>query len=117
MSDHALETCPRCGAALEAGFAHTAIGLSFVAPQKLALAGAQRFALVQGYLLTLLARFLLLLGCAPFLLRWAATADTERRLRSPATAGVQLSPRVEITRGADELDIRIGPAGPLGRLL
>ncbi len=35
MSDHALETCPRCGAALEAGFAHKAIGLSFVAPEKM----------------------------------------------------------------------------------
>ena len=30
-----LAACPRCGAALEAGFAHKATGLSFVAPGKL----------------------------------------------------------------------------------
>jgi hypothetical protein len=34
MSENALETCPRCGAALEAGFAGKAIGLSFVTPDK-----------------------------------------------------------------------------------
>jgi hypothetical protein len=35
MRENALETCPCCGAALEAGFAGKAIGLSFVAPGKL----------------------------------------------------------------------------------
>src|SRR6266851_7748359 len=35
MSENVLESCPRCGTALEAGFAHKAIGLSFVAPEKL----------------------------------------------------------------------------------
>jgi hypothetical protein len=35
MSENAFETCPRCGAALQAGFAAKAIGLSFVAPDKL----------------------------------------------------------------------------------
>ena len=83
----------------------------------LALGGAERLTLGSDYLLSLLPLFLLLLCCAPFLLRWAPTAGPERRLRSPATAGVQLSPRVEITRGADELHIRIGPAVPLRRLL
>ena len=35
MTEHSFETCPRCGEALQAGFAHRAIGLSFVAPEKL----------------------------------------------------------------------------------
>lgn len=35
MSDHTFERCPRCGDSLEAGFAHRAIGLSFVASEKL----------------------------------------------------------------------------------
>lgn len=35
MREKALETCPRCGTALQPGFAHKAIGLSFVAPEKL----------------------------------------------------------------------------------
>ncbi|HUY90923.1 MAG TPA: hypothetical protein VMV10_19460 [Pirellulales bacterium] len=35
MSENALQTCPRCSAALEAGFAVKASGLSFVAPEKL----------------------------------------------------------------------------------
>src|SRR5258707_15311902 len=35
MIEKALESCPRCGAPLEAGFAAKAIGLSFVAPEKL----------------------------------------------------------------------------------
>ena len=35
MTEHAFERCPRCGEALRAGFAHRAIGLSFVAPEKL----------------------------------------------------------------------------------
>ncbi len=33
MSDTALTACPRCGTALEAGFAAQAIGLSFGAPE------------------------------------------------------------------------------------
>ena len=35
MADAAFQTCPRCGKALEAGFAARAMGLSFVAPEKL----------------------------------------------------------------------------------
>jgi hypothetical protein len=35
MTTCAFESCPRCGEALQAGFAHRAIGLSFVAPEKL----------------------------------------------------------------------------------
>lgn len=35
MRENALETCPRCGSALQAGFAAKALGLSFVAPEKL----------------------------------------------------------------------------------
>lgn len=35
MSDQPLQNCPRCGAALERGFAHKTLGLSFVAPDKL----------------------------------------------------------------------------------
>ena len=35
LSEHAFEKCPRCGAALQAGFAHRTIGLSFVGPEKL----------------------------------------------------------------------------------
>jgi hypothetical protein len=35
MTKNVLETCPRCGGALQAGFAHKAIGLSFVSPEKL----------------------------------------------------------------------------------
>ena len=31
-----LDTCPSCGTATEQGFCHRAIGLSFVAPRKLA---------------------------------------------------------------------------------
>ena len=34
MSENALETCPRCGAVLDAGFAGRASPLSFVAPEK-----------------------------------------------------------------------------------
>jgi hypothetical protein len=34
MSGNALETCPRCGAALAAGFSGKGIGLSFIAPEK-----------------------------------------------------------------------------------
>ena len=34
MSEKALQTCPRCGAAVKAGFAGKAIGLSFVAPEQ-----------------------------------------------------------------------------------
>jgi hypothetical protein len=35
MTEHAFEKCPRCGEALQAGFAHRAIGLSFISPEKL----------------------------------------------------------------------------------
>lgn len=35
MTLQELESCPRCGGALEAGFAHKSNGLSFVTPQKL----------------------------------------------------------------------------------
>jgi hypothetical protein len=35
MNDSAFQTCPRCGRPVESGFAHRAIGLSFVAPKKL----------------------------------------------------------------------------------
>lgn len=35
MPEHAFDHCPRCGEALQAGFAHRAVGLSFVAPEKL----------------------------------------------------------------------------------
>ncbi len=35
MTEHPFEMCPRCGDALQAGFAHRAIGMSFVAPEKL----------------------------------------------------------------------------------
>jgi hypothetical protein len=35
MSETTSHTCPRCGNALEAGFAHKAAGLSFVVPDKL----------------------------------------------------------------------------------
>ena len=35
MADTTFQMCPRCGKALEAGFAHRAPGLSFVAPEKL----------------------------------------------------------------------------------
>jgi hypothetical protein len=35
VSEKAFENCPRCGSVLEAGFAHKAIGLSFVAPDNL----------------------------------------------------------------------------------
>jgi hypothetical protein len=35
MTKNAFETCPRCSAALQAGFAHKALGLSFVSPEKL----------------------------------------------------------------------------------
>lgn len=35
MTDADFQTCPRCGNNLEAGFAHKALGLSFVAPDKL----------------------------------------------------------------------------------
>jgi hypothetical protein len=35
MSENTLQKCPRCSNALQAGFAHKAIGLSFVAPEKL----------------------------------------------------------------------------------
>jgi hypothetical protein len=36
MTEPAFENCPRCGGAIQAGFAHRAICLSFVAPEKLA---------------------------------------------------------------------------------
>ena len=36
MSSNSFEVCPRCGAAIEAGFSHRANGLSYVAPEKLA---------------------------------------------------------------------------------
>jgi hypothetical protein len=36
MTEPAVENCPRCGGAFQAGFAHRAIGLSFVTPEKLA---------------------------------------------------------------------------------
>lgn len=32
---NAVDTCPRCGGRLEAGFAHKAVGLSFVSSDKL----------------------------------------------------------------------------------
>ena len=35
MTKTAFETCPRCGGALQPGFAHKALGLSFVSPEKL----------------------------------------------------------------------------------
>jgi|HubBroStandDraft_1064217.scaffolds.fasta_scaffold902731_1 hypothetical protein len=35
MSDTTFQKCPRCGNSLKAGFAHKALGLSFVAPEKL----------------------------------------------------------------------------------
>jgi len=35
MEKTAFQSCPRCGEALQAGFAHKAPGLSFVAPDKL----------------------------------------------------------------------------------
>ncbi len=35
MAEITFQTCPRCGNALEAGFAHRAPGLSFVASDKL----------------------------------------------------------------------------------
>lgn len=35
MPEQTFENCPRCSGALQAGFAHRAIGLSFVAPEKL----------------------------------------------------------------------------------
>jgi tetratricopeptide (TPR) repeat protein len=35
MNENTLQKCPRCGTALEAGFGAKAIGLSFVAPEKL----------------------------------------------------------------------------------
>jgi hypothetical protein len=35
MTQETFQTCPRCGKAIEAGFAHKAPGLSFVAPEKL----------------------------------------------------------------------------------
>jgi hypothetical protein len=83
----------------------------------LALGVAEWLTLGSDYLLSILPLFLLPLCCAPFLRRQIPTADTERRLPSPATAGVQASPRVKITRGADELHICIGPAGALRQLL
>ena len=35
MATTAFAVCPRCGKAMDAGFAHKAAGLSFVAPEKL----------------------------------------------------------------------------------
>ena len=35
MAETAFQSCPRCGEAMEAGFAHKAAGLSFVAADKL----------------------------------------------------------------------------------
>jgi len=35
MPGTTFQNCPRCGEILEAGFAHKAPGLSFVAPDKL----------------------------------------------------------------------------------
>ena len=35
MDKNCFENCPRCGSALEPGFAGKAIGLSFIAPEKL----------------------------------------------------------------------------------
>jgi hypothetical protein len=35
MATSAFAVCPRCGKATDAGFAHKAAGLSFVAPEKL----------------------------------------------------------------------------------
>ncbi len=35
MAENSFQTCPRCGKAIEAGFAGKAPGLSFVAPDKL----------------------------------------------------------------------------------
>jgi hypothetical protein len=35
MAKTSFQSCPRCGEALQAGFAHKAPGLSFVAPDKL----------------------------------------------------------------------------------
>ena len=35
MTDHSFADCPRCGKPLQAGFANKAVGLSFVAPEKL----------------------------------------------------------------------------------
>jgi hypothetical protein len=35
MSENTLQNSPRCSTALEAGFAAKAMGLSFVAPEKL----------------------------------------------------------------------------------
>ncbi len=35
MTESNFHSCPRCGEALQAGFAHKAPGLSFVAPDKL----------------------------------------------------------------------------------
>ena len=35
MAENPFQSCPRCGKTLEAGFAHKAPGLSFVAAEKL----------------------------------------------------------------------------------
>jgi hypothetical protein len=35
MAKNVFETCPRCSGALQAGFAHNALGVSFVSPEKL----------------------------------------------------------------------------------
>ena len=35
MSETTFQICPRCGKTLDAGFAHKAVGLSFVASDKL----------------------------------------------------------------------------------
>lgn len=35
MDSTGFDSCPRCGGTLEIGFAHRALGLSFVAPEKL----------------------------------------------------------------------------------
>jgi hypothetical protein len=84
----------------------------------LVLGVAELLALGSAYLLGMLPLLLLPLCRAPFLLRRLSTEDTERGIRSPTSANLQPSPRVEINpRVPGELHIRIDPVGALGQLL